>query len=598
MGPKTPQSTEKRKRNVLTLPKKIELVRRMEKGESCSKLMAEFGVGPSTLYDFKKQKVKLLSFVASADGPSAKIGKRKTLKESKLGELDRGLYLWFQARRSEGKAVSRPALIDEAKKLKDSPGIEEECDFSVGWLRNFKQRHGIRGLKVQGEKYSADTAAADSFSEEFLSLIREDGVTPEQAYNADETALFWQWLPTSTLSAHTETEAVGFKLNKDRLTILPCANAAGTHECKLFVVGRFKKPRAFKILVHFPIHYDATQSAWMTAALFSWWFHHCFVPEVKQHLRDQGMPEDSKVILILDNCRAHPPAQELVSGNIFAVFLPANVTSLIQPMDQGIIANIKHIYKAAFLRKLVNADMNVPTFQRSFDFQHVVYSVALSWKGAKPSTLQNCWHKLWPTVAEEEYDFEGFDDTDSLSVDQVARLQSLATQAPPSHPIHEVNSQELEEGEPVVHEVTEENIVEMLRTPPQPAQQFSEGEDEQEERERMSWKQGQDHLEGFICFLEQSPHYNASEVMQLHIAYNNFLQKKANSCKQADIRELLLLLSFSHWMSLAPWRTTIALRLAVLECPAHCPSLMWNRVIRSEIKKQKKQMQVQVPSVQ
>ena len=53
----------------------------------------------------------------------------------------------------------------------------------------------------------------------------------------------------------------------------------------------------------------------------------------------------------------------------------------------------------------------------------------------------------------------------------------------------------------------------------------------------MSWKQGQDHLEGFMRFVEQSPHYNASEVMQFHIAYN-FLQKKANSCKQADIREL------------------------------------------------------------
>ena len=54
----------------------------------------------------------------------------------------------------------------------------------------------------------------------------------------------------------------------------------------------------------------------------------------------------------------------------------------------------------------------------------------------------------------------------------------------------------------------------------------------------MSWKQGQDHFEGFMRFVEQSPHYNASEVMQFHIAYNNFLQKKANSCKQADIREL------------------------------------------------------------
>ena len=54
----------------------------------------------------------------------------------------------------------------------------------------------------------------------------------------------------------------------------------------------------------------------------------------------------------------------------------------------------------------------------------------------------------------------------------------------------------------------------------------------------MSWKQGQDHLEGFMRFVEQSPHYNASEMMQFHIAYNNVLQKKVSFCKQADIREL------------------------------------------------------------
>ena len=41
-----------------------------------------------------------------------------------MQELDSALYIWFQARRSEGKAVSRPALIDEAKKLKEDLEIE------------------------------------------------------------------------------------------------------------------------------------------------------------------------------------------------------------------------------------------------------------------------------------------------------------------------------------------------------------------------------------------------------------------------------------------------------------------------------------------
>ena len=194
--------------------------------------MAEYGVGSSTLYDLKKQKVKLLSFVASTEGLTGKGEKRKTLKSPRMQDLDRALYLWFQPRRSEGKAVTGPALVDKAKKLKDDLGIEAECSFSVGWLRNFKQRHGIRRLKAQGERQSADHDAAKNLSEEFRRLIREHNVSTEQVYNADETALFWRCLPTSTLSAYTEREAVGFKVNKDRVTLLPCAKAACTHKCK------------------------------------------------------------------------------------------------------------------------------------------------------------------------------------------------------------------------------------------------------------------------------------------------------------------------------------------------------------------------------
>ena len=254
---------------MLTLPKKIELVKCMEKGERRAKLMAEYGVGSSTLYDLKKQKDKLLSFVGSTEGPTGKIQKGKILKGPQMQDLDRALYLWFQARRSEGKAVSGPALIDEAKKLKDDLGIEGECTFSVGWLRNLKERHGLHRLKGQGEQQPADHHTASNFSEEFRRLIREHNVTPEQVYNADETALFWRCLPTSTLSAYTEREAVGFKVNKDRVTLLSCANAAGTHKCKLFVVGCYKKPRAFKNMVHPPVHYDASENAWMTAAFFN-----------------------------------------------------------------------------------------------------------------------------------------------------------------------------------------------------------------------------------------------------------------------------------------------------------------------------------------
>lgn len=41
----------------------------------------------------------------------------------------------------------------------------------------------------------------------------------------------------------------------------------------------------------------------------------------------------------MDNCPAHPGEEELVSGDIKTIFLPPNVTPLLQPMDQGVLEN-------------------------------------------------------------------------------------------------------------------------------------------------------------------------------------------------------------------------------------------------------------------
>ena len=75
----------------------------------------------------------------------------------------------------------------------------------------------------------------------------------------------------------------------------------------------------------------------MDCSLFREWFHNSFVPYVREKLTELG--QECKAVLVLDNCSAHPDQTELVSddGKIIAKFLPPNVTSLIQPMDQGVI---------------------------------------------------------------------------------------------------------------------------------------------------------------------------------------------------------------------------------------------------------------------
>jgi len=65
-------------------------------------------------------------------------------------------------------------------------------------------------------------------------------------------------------------------------------NLTGNHRLPLLVIGKSKKPRAFKNvnLNALPVNYYAQKSAWMDQTIFTDWFHKVFVPRVKVHLAE------------------------------------------------------------------------------------------------------------------------------------------------------------------------------------------------------------------------------------------------------------------------------------------------------------------------
>lgn len=56
--------------------------------------------------------------------------------------------------------------------------------------------------------------------------------------------------------------------------------------------------------------------------------------------------------MLLDDCSSHH-LDGLVLKNIELEFLMANYTSLIQPLDQGIINSLKYVYCKAITKKVV-----------------------------------------------------------------------------------------------------------------------------------------------------------------------------------------------------------------------------------------------------
>ena len=137
-------------------------------------------------------------------------------------------------------------MLEKAKMLHLKLNLNLECTYSFGWLDKFKKRHGIRRLKSTGEKQCADYESATMFVDNLDEIIKNEQLTTEQIYNADETSLFWRCLPQSSLASGTEYSIEAYKKSKERITVLLCSNTAGTHKCKLMIIGKSAHPRALK----------------------------------------------------------------------------------------------------------------------------------------------------------------------------------------------------------------------------------------------------------------------------------------------------------------------------------------------------------------
>ncbi|XP_038601920.1 jerky protein homolog [Tachyglossus aculeatus] len=485
---------EKRKGVVLTLKQKIDICTRLEKGENRSVLMREYSVGSSTIYDIKARRGRLLRFFASSESARA-VEHRRTLHTPKLEQLDSVLYEWFSSKRAEGAPMM---LIEKAKDFYRQMQLTEPCAFSDGWLSCFKLRHGIKRVEVPHGRNSADREAAEKYRGFFRTLITEHDLSPEQIYDADEAGLLWRRLPGSTLAGTGD-----LRPNKDRMTVLICANAAGSHKIKPLVVGKCSRSRALRGIPHLPVVYRAQGNARLDGEILYDWFHHVFVAAVRERFRRVGLPQESKAILLLGSGRALPRETELASGNIFTIFLPGNVT----PVKQGVVRNVRCSYKRDLLRKAINHEGPPRDFEARYNVKDAVFN---AWHSVKSGTLRRAWTRLWPdaTTADGSSDEDGSEGRRrGGGKDALAEILETVKDTPASHPIGVLRESEIREW------------VE------------ADGEDEVTRSEAASA------FGTLVKFAERQPCYSAQEVLQLHVLHSAFMQKRQKTRKQADIRK-------------------------------------------------------------
>ena len=202
-----------------------------------------------------------------------------------------------------------------------------------------------------------------------------------------------------TLKLGTEKQPGGRKTTKERVTINVCANASGSIKLPLVMIGSAKCPRAFKNIDinKLPVKYYPHKNSWMDTTIFKDWFFNEFVPRVIKELKK--IEQEPKALLFLDNCPAHPDESELRTkdGNIRAIFFPTNVTSVLQPMDQGVIALLKRRYKRDLMKQMIlfadgkEENFNWVDFIKTVDLLKVADLMSCVWEGLEPKILQSAW---------------------------------------------------------------------------------------------------------------------------------------------------------------------------------------------------------------
>ena len=212
--------------------------------------------------------------------------------------------------------------------------------------------------------------------------------SPNDIYNGDETALFYKSLLHRNYCFDSDKPA-GSAKRKNRLTLLIITNMDGSDHRKLSVIGKSKTPRClqkkYKMQVKdMSVDWYASKNAWMTGEI-----HHQIMTKLNNEMR----LSNRHILYVCDNASSH---QVREYSHIKFLMLPPNATSIMQPLDQGIILSAKRRYKKKLAERYLacvenNKDAN--SLLKGLDIVQATNMIAASWRETSSTIIQNCFRK-------------------------------------------------------------------------------------------------------------------------------------------------------------------------------------------------------------
>ncbi|CAL7938614.1 unnamed protein product [Xylocopa violacea] len=481
------------KRIKITVQMKREIIEKRERGVNVADLARTYNRSTSTICTILKNKDKIKEVDASKG-----VTRISTQRLRILDDVERLLLRWINEKQLQGDAINENIICQKAKAIfadlvKRTPGSstseEEVFKASRGWFEKFKRRTGIHSVARHGEAASSDLKTAKNFIRDFKKM--SEGYLPQQVFSCGETSLFWKKMPRRTYIMTEENALLGHKPMRDQLRLLFCANASGDLKIKPLLVYHTETPRAFKKCnvqkSRLNVMWRSNDKAKMTRDIITNWMNEVFGPFVKKYLLEMNLP--LRVLLVMDDAPAHPVGLQddlLEEFNFIRIqFLPSNIASLLQPMNQLVISNFKKLYIKILFEHCFEMTEGTSLTLREFwrDHFHVVACLRIidqAWEGVTKRTLNFAWKKIWPESFVERV-FEGFE-TGSVDpiINDIVSLANIMGLEVDSNDIDELVEETRADHQDDNRELTNEQFSEVQRLSKQEAaEQTSETANQQ-----------------------------------------------------------------------------------------------------------------------
>ncbi|XP_007516057.2 tigger transposable element-derived protein 5 [Erinaceus europaeus] len=442
-GPRPRMAVKMAFRKAYSIKDKLQAIERVKGGERQASVCRDFGVPGGTLRGWLKDEPKLRWFLEQLGG---EVGtQRKKMRLANEEEIDRAVYSWFLTLRQHGVPLSGPLIQAQAEAFARQI-YGPECTFkaSHGWFWRWQKRHGISNQRIYGEAEPPEASPAprppvkpepaqplgggplpdrDHDSAPAPPPPTAAGYEDEQIYNANVTGLYWKLLPEQAARLGTGNPRAGARGRRwrgDRVTVLLAANLTGSHKLKPLVIGQLPDPPSLRHHNQdkFPASYRYSPDAWLSRPLLRGWFFEEFVPGVRSYLRRSSLQQ--KAVLLV----AHPPCASVAArmplleeseepsrccwreplvapeelqtpdGAVRVLFLSKGSSQLHipAPLEQGVVAAFKRLYKRELLRLAVSCAGGSPLdFMHSFMLKDMLYLAGLSWDLVQACSIERCW---------------------------------------------------------------------------------------------------------------------------------------------------------------------------------------------------------------